>query len=114
MLLNGYFDNDPFTAEIYIRETDRIKIRAEKVHIPIPTPTRNLFSGCKKQIKKYINALPITAIESLKFVSGFIQDCIDNPEPDCFVLGGHRHIAVLNSGGFSWVDEPKKPAVSVR
>jgi hypothetical protein len=50
----------------------------------------------------------VTAQEALKFVSDYIQDCIDNPEPDCFIVGGRRHIAHLDSDGFSWVEEPEK------
>jgi hypothetical protein len=107
MLLNGYFDGVPFTAEFYVRETDRIRVRAENVYLPIPTPTRNLFSGCKEQNAKYATTLPETAKEALGFVSDYIQACIDNSVPDCFIVGGHRHIARLDSHGFSWVEEPE-------
>jgi hypothetical protein len=107
MLLNGYFDDVPFTAEIHIRDTDRIRVRAENVYMPIPTPMRNLFSGCREQNAKYANALPTTASEALKLVSDYIQGCIDNPNPDCFIVGGHRHMAHLDSDGFSWVEEPE-------
>lgn len=107
MLLNGYFDGVPFTAEIYIRDIDRIRVRAENIRMPIPTPTRNLFSGCKEQNAKYANVLPTTTTEALKLVSDYIQACIDNSDPDCFIVGGHRHIAHLDSDGFSWVEEPE-------
>jgi hypothetical protein len=108
MLLNGYFDRVPFMAEFYIRETDRIRVQAEKILMPIPSPTRNLFSGCKEQNERYAHVLPTTTEEALKLVSDYIQDCIDNPNPDCFIVGGRRHIAYLDSDGFSWIDEPKK------
>ena len=107
MLLNGYFDGVPVMAEIYIRDTDRIRVRAEKVCMPIPTPTRNLFSGCKEQNAKYANVLPTTTTGALEFVSVYLQACIDNPDPDCFIVGGHRHIAHLDFDGFSWVEEPE-------
>jgi hypothetical protein len=107
MLLNGYFDGVPFTAELYIRDTDRIKVQAANIYMPIPTPTRNLFSGCKEQNAKYADVLPTTTKEALKLVSDYIQGCIDNPDPDCFIVGGHRHIAHLGSEGFSWVEEPE-------
>jgi hypothetical protein len=107
MLLNGYFDGVPFTTEFYIRETDRIRVRAENVYMPIPTPTRNLFSGCEEQNARYANEVPMTPEEALKFVSDYIQACIDNPHPDCFIVGGCRHIARLDSNGFSWIEKPK-------
>jgi hypothetical protein len=108
MLLNGYFHGEPFTAEIYIRDVDRIRIDVDNILKPIPSPTRNLFSGCNEQNAKYANVSLVTAQEALKFVSDYIQDCIDNPEPDCFIVGGRRHIAHLDSDGFSWVEEPEK------
>jgi len=107
MLLNGYFDGQPFMAEFYVRETDRIRVQAERVLMPIPSPTRNLFNGCTRQNKTYENVLPTTTSEALKLVSDYIQECIDNSDPDCFVVGGHRHIAHLSSDGFYWVDAPK-------
>jgi hypothetical protein len=107
MLLNGYFDGVPFMAHIYIRDTDRIRVRAESVYMPIPTPMRNLFSGCKEQNAKYASVVPAAIEEALKFVSDYIQACIDNLDPDCFTVGGHRHIAHLDSDGFSWVEEPE-------
>jgi hypothetical protein len=107
MLLNGYFDWQPFMAEFHIRETDRIRVHAERVLMPIPSPTRNLFNGCARQNKTYGNVLPTTTSEALKLVSDYIQECIDNSDPDCFVVGGHRHIAHLSSDGFYWIDAPK-------
>jgi hypothetical protein len=107
MLLNGYFYEQPFMAEFHVRETDRIRVQAERVLMPIPSPTRNLFNGCARQNKKYENVLPRTAREALKLVSDYIQECIDNSDPDCFGIGGHRHIAHLTSGGFYWIDAPK-------
>jgi hypothetical protein len=106
MLLNGYFEGSPFMAELHIRETDRIRVHAGNVLNPIPLPTRCLFSGCKRQNDKYANTLPTTTKEALKLVSDYIQESIDNPDPDCFVIGGHRHIACLDSNGFYWVDAP--------
>jgi hypothetical protein len=106
MLLNGYFDRAPFMVEFYIRDTDRIRVQAEKVHMPIPVPTRNFFSGCEEQNEKYAKILPTTAEGALKLVSDYIQDCIDNL--NCPVVGGYRHIAYLDLNGFYWVDEPKK------
>lgn len=87
--------------------TDRIRVRAENVYMPIPAPTRNLFSGCREQNAKYARVLPTTAKEALNLVSDYIQACIDNPDPDCFIVGGHRHIAHLDSDGFSWVEKPE-------
>jgi hypothetical protein len=107
MLLNGYFDDVPFMTEVCVRETDRIRVRAEKVYNPILPPTRNLFNGCKEQNEKFANVLPATAIEALKFVSDYIQACIDNPDPGCFVVGGRRHIAHLTSGSFYWIEAPQ-------
>jgi hypothetical protein len=108
MLLNGYFDRQPFMTEFHVRETDRIRVQAERVLMPIPTPTRNLFNGCTHQNKKYENVLPTTTPEALKLVSAYIQECIDDPDADCSGIGGHRHIAHLTPGGFYWVDPPKK------
>ena|ERR1700683_5503680 len=68
MLLNGYFKDVPFTAEFYLREKDRITITAKEIHFPIVSPTRNFFSGCGEQNKKYLNMLPTTTIEALKLV----------------------------------------------
>jgi hypothetical protein len=107
MLLNGYFDGQPFMAEFHVRETDRIRVQAEKVLMPIPSPTRNLFNGCTQQNKKYENVLPATTKEALKLVSDYIQECIDNSDPDCFIVGGRPHIAHLTPDGFYWVDAPK-------
>lgn len=108
MLLNGYFDGQPFMAEFHVRETDRIRVQAERVLMPIPTPTRNLFNGCTQQNKKYESVLPTTTLEALKLVSNYIQECIDNSDADCFGIGGHLHIAHLTPDGFYWVDAPKK------
>jgi hypothetical protein len=107
MLLNGYFYGQPFMAEFHVRETDRIRVQAERVLMPIPTPTRNLFNGCTRQNKKYENVLPTTTPEALKLISAYIQECIDNSEPDCLGIGGHRHIAHLTPDGFYWIDAPK-------
>ena len=107
MLLNGYFDGQPFMTEFHVRETDRIRVQAERVLMPIPTPTRNLFNGCTRQNKKYENVLPTTTLEALKLVSDYIRECIDNSDPDCSAVGGHRHIAHLTSDGFYWIDAPK-------
>ncbi len=109
MLLNGYFDGVPFMTQFYIRDTDRIRVRAENVYMPIPVPTSNLFSGCNDQNSKYAKVLPTTAKEALKFVSDYIQACIDNPDPDCFIVGGRRHIGRLDSDGFSWIERPENP-----
>lgn len=106
MLLNGYFDGQPLMAEFHVRDTDRIRVQAERVLMPIPSPTRNLFNGCARQNEKYKNALPTTTLEALKLVSDYIQ-CIDNPDSDCSGMGGHRHIAHLTSDGFYWIDAPK-------
>lgn len=108
MLLNGYFDQQPFMAEFHLRDTDRIRVQAERVLMPIPVPTRNLFNGCTRQNKKYENALPTTTIDALKLISAYIQECIDNSDADCSGIGGHRHIAHLTPDGFYWVDAPKK------
>jgi hypothetical protein len=107
MLLNGYFDGQPFMAEFHVRDTDRIRVQAERVLMPILSPTRNLFNGCARQNEKYKNALPTTTFEALKLVSDYIQECIDNPDSDCSGMGGHRHIAHLTSDGFYWIDAPK-------
>ena len=106
MLLNGYFDGQPFMAEFHVRDTDKIRVQAERVLMPIPSPTRNLFNGCAHQNEKYKNVLPATTREALKFVSDYIQECIDNSDADCFGMGGHRHIAHLTSDGFYWIDAP--------
>jgi hypothetical protein len=50
---------------------------------------------------------PTTTSEALKLVSDYVQDCIDNSDPDCFVVGGHGHIAHLSSDSFYWVDAPE-------
>ena len=107
MLLNGYFYGQPFMAEFHVRETDRIRVQAENVSMPLPSPTRYLFNGCARQNEKYKNALPTTTLEALKLVSDYIQECIDNPDSDCSGMGGHRHIAHLTSDGFYWIDAPK-------
>ena len=104
MLLNGYFDHEPFTAEFYIREADRIRVQAARILMPPPSPTRNFFSGCKEQNERFANVLPTTAEGALKLVSDYIQACIDNP--DCFIVGGRRHIAYLDSDSFYWIDKP--------
>ena len=107
MLLNGYFDQQPFTAEFHVRDTDRIRVQAERVLMPMPVPTRNLFNGCTRQNKKYENALPTTTIDALKLISAYIQECIDNSDPDCSAMGGRRHIAHLTLDGFYWIDAPQ-------
>jgi hypothetical protein len=107
MLLNGYFDGQPFMAEFHVRETDRIRVQAERVLMPIPAPTRNLFNGCMRQDKKYENVLPTTTPEALKLISAYIQECIDNSDPDCSAIGGRRHIAHLTADGFYWIDAPR-------
>jgi hypothetical protein len=108
MLLNGYFDGQPFMTEFHVLETDRIRVQAERVLMPIPAPTRNLFNGCTRENKKYESVLPTTALEALKLVSDYIQECIENSDADCSAIGGHRHIAILTPDGFYWVDAPKK------
>jgi hypothetical protein len=107
MLLNGYFDGQPFMAEFHVRETDRIRVQTERVLLPIPTPTRNLFSGGARQNKKYENTLPTTTREALKLISAYIQECIDSSDLDCSAIGGHRHVAHLTPDGFYWIDAPK-------
>jgi|SRR5579872_5117925 len=107
MLLNGYFYGQPLMAEFHVRETDRIRVHAENVSMPLPSPTRYLFNGCARQNEKYKNILPTTTREALKLISDYIQDCIDNSDPDCFSIGGHRHIAHLTPDGFYWIDAPK-------
>ena len=107
MLLNGYFYGQPFMAEFYVRETDRIKVHAENVSMPLSSPTRYLFNGCARQNEKYKNLLPTTTGEALKLISDYIQECIDNSDPDCFSVGGHRHIAHLTPGSFYWIDAPR-------
>jgi hypothetical protein len=107
MLLNGYFYGQPFMAEFHVRETDRIRVEAERVSMPLSPPKRYLFNGCARQNEKYKNVLPTTTREALKLISDYIQECIDNSEPDCSGIGGHRHIAHLTSDGFYWIDAPK-------
>jgi len=107
MLLNGYFYGQPFMAEFQVRETDRIRVQAENVSMPLTSPTRYLFNGCARQNEKYKNVLPTTTREALKLISDYIQECIENSDPDCFGIGGHRHIAHLTSDGFYWIDAPK-------
>ena len=107
MLLNGYFYGEPFMAEFHVRETDRIRVQAENVSMPLTSPTRYLFNGCARQNEKYKNVLPTTTREALKLISDYIQECIDNSDPDCFGIGGHRHIAHLTHDGFYWIDAPK-------
>lgn len=106
MLLNGYFYGQPFMAEFHVRETDRIRVQAERVSMPLSPPTRYLFNGCARQNEKYKNALPTDTREALKFISDYIQECIDNSDPDCLGIGGHRHIAHLTPDGFYWIDPP--------
>jgi hypothetical protein len=107
MLLNGYFGGQPFMAEFHVRDTDRIRIQAERVFMPIPSPTSNLFNGCARQTEKYKNVLPTTTREALKLVTNYIQECIDNSDADCFGMGGHLHMAHLTPDGFYWIDAPK-------
>jgi hypothetical protein len=107
MLSNGYFYGQPFMAEFHVRETDRIRVQAERVSMPLSPPTRYLFNGCTRQNEKYKNVLPTTTREALKLISDYIQECIDNSEPDCLGIGGHRHIAHLTSDGFYWIDAPQ-------
>jgi hypothetical protein len=107
MLLNGYFYRQPFMAEFHLRDKDRIRVQAENASMPLPSPTRNLFNGCARQNEKYKSVLPTTTHEALKFVSDYIQECIDNSDPDCFGMGGHLHMAHLTSDGFYWIDAPR-------
>ena len=107
MLLNGYFYEQSFMAEFHVRETDRIRVQAERVSMPLSPPTRYLFNGCARQNEKYKNSLPTTTREALKLISDYIQDCIDNSDADCLGIGGHRHIALLTPDGFYWVDAPQ-------
>ena len=107
MLLNGYFYRQPFMAEFHVRQTDRIRVQEDNVSIPLTEPTRYLFNGCARQNEKYKDVLPKTTPEALKLVSNYIQECIDNPDPDCFSIGGHRHIAHLTPDGFYWIDAPR-------
>jgi hypothetical protein len=108
MLLNGYFYGQPFMAEFQVRETDRIRVQAENVSMPLTSPTRYLFNGCARQNEKYKNVLPTTTREALKLISDYIQECIDNSsDSDCFGIGGHRHIAHLTTNGFYWIDAPQ-------
>lgn len=65
MLLNGYFYGQPFMAEFHVRETDRIRVQAERVSMPLSPPTRYLFNGCARQNEKYKNSLPTTTREAL-------------------------------------------------
>jgi|SRR5438552_4993733 len=107
MLLNGYFDGQPFMAEFHVRDTDRIRVQAERVLMPIPSPTRNLFNGCTRQNNKYETVLPTTTPDALELISAYIQECIDNSDADCSGIGGHRHIAHLTPDGFYWIDAPQ-------
>jgi hypothetical protein len=107
MLLNGYFYREPFMAEFHVRDKDRIKVLAERASMPLPSPTSTLFNGCARQNDKYKNVLPNTTREALKLISDYIQECIDNSDPDCFSIGGHRHIAHLTPDGFYWIDAPQ-------
>ena len=107
MLSNGYFYGQSFMAEFHVQETDRIRIQAENVSMPLTSPTRYLFNGCARQNEKYKNVLPTTTREALKLISDYIQECIDNSDPDCFGIGGHRHIAHLTTDGFYWIDAPQ-------
>lgn len=107
MLLNGYFYGQPCMAEFQVRETDRIRVQAERVSMPLSPPTRYLFNGCARQNEKYKNVLPTTTREALKLISDYIQECIDNSDPDCLGIGGHRHIAHLTPDGFYWIDAPQ-------
>ena len=94
-------------AEFHVRETDRIRVQAERVSMPLSPPTRYLFNGCARQTEKYKNVLPTTTREALKLISDYIQECIDNSDPDCLGIGGHRHIGHLTSDGFYWIDPPQ-------
>lgn len=109
MLLNGYFDGQSFMAEFHVRDTDRIRVQAERVSMPLTPPTTYLFNGCARQNEKYKGVLPTTTLEALKLVSDYIQECIDNSDSDCIGMGGHRHIAHLTPDGFYWIDAPKNP-----
>jgi hypothetical protein len=107
MLLNGYFYRQPFMAEFHVRQTDRIRVHADNVSIPLTEPTRYLFNGCAHADAKYKSVLPKGTPEALTLVSNYIQECIDNTDPDCFSIGGHKHIAHLTPDGFYWIDPPQ-------
>jgi hypothetical protein len=107
MLLNGYFHRQPFMTELHVRDKSRISVHAERAFMPLTSPLCNLFNGCTRQNEKYKNVLPGTALEALKLISDYIQECIDSPDPDCFSMGGHRHIAHLTLNGFYWIDAPQ-------
>lgn len=107
MLLNGYFHRQPFMTEFHVRDKGRISVDAERAFMPLTSPLCNLFNGCARQNEKYKNVLPGTTLEALKLISDYIQECIDSPDPDCFSMGGQRHIAHLTLDGFYWIDAPK-------
>ena len=107
MLLVGYFRNEPCKAEIGVFTQDGflMPVAIPQVQVPLKY-ARDVFSGSKKAFELFEGIYPKNRDDALSFVRGYIQACVESPDPGQ-IYGGRIHIAELNPSGFRWVDAPQ-------
>jgi hypothetical protein len=110
LLFLGYFDDKPFTSEIFVTH-EGSKLLKPIIECP-PLSTRfDGFTGSKKACEIFEDQiLPDSLLDASKLVRKYIELCFihrDSPLEGENPIGGHIHIGQFPPEGFSWISQPK-------
>jgi hypothetical protein len=110
LLFLGYFDDKPFTSEIFVRH-EGPKLLRPIVEFPFLSTRFDGFSGAKKACEIFGNqVLPDSLLDAAKLVRKYIELCFIHRDPPLEgenPIGGHIHIGKFPPEGFSWISQPK-------
>lgn len=102
----GYFKGQPCSAQIVISYVDSVLSPNSEVQIPAQYH-KTVFSGAESiYSSKYQQWQPFCRAEAISFVTTYIQECIDSPNPDCAGIGGQIHLGEVQPEGISWIIPP--------
>jgi hypothetical protein len=110
VLLLGYFQGEPYTAEIFTRRKNSTILRPEIKCRPM-TNRIDVFSGSKRVSEEFDRtprSEPSSLHEARFLIQEYITRCVNyqNVDSECAQIGGHIHTGKLTPKGFSWLDCP--------
>jgi hypothetical protein len=100
-----HFLGQPLTLQLEILYPATALMIRPEIQMP-PQYHKIIFTGAESIYPKYEHLRPQTNAEAIGFVRGYLQDCADSDNPDCFGTGGHVHVAEITPQESRWIIPP--------
>lgn len=104
MLVVGYFNGDPFQAEITVKSCDSAPVVSVKQFLT--SLNIKVFSGCPHvKADDTLAREPKDIDDARSLIHEYIQRCVDTPQ--CSGIGGKVHVGLVSPCSFEWIDPPE-------